>query len=112
MSTPYPEPTTPDLLERAERAVLSRSAGATDCTCEELQENLMEFLDSELSEDACTRYRAHAAQCSSCNELADAEQHIRDMVRRSCAEVAPSSLRRRVASQLDVLRANGIRAVD
>lgn len=110
MSTHVPENITPDLLERAERAI--RSRGGKECTCEELQENLMEFLDSELSEDACTRYREHAAQCPSCNELADAEQHIRDMVRRSCSEVAPSSLRLRVASQLTVLRANGIRAVD
>ncbi|WP_448073080.1 mycothiol system anti-sigma-R factor [Georgenia yuyongxinii] len=104
---------TPDLVDRAERALLALSGGRTrQCSCEELLENLMEFLDSELDEDTCTRYRQHAAECPTCHQATDAERHIREMVRRSCAEKAPSSLRLRVESQLAVLRVTGIRAVD
>ncbi|MFH5824117.1 mycothiol system anti-sigma-R factor [Georgenia sp. AZ-5] len=103
----------PELAERAERALLNRNGGkAKECTCDELLENLMEFLDSELDEDLCTRYRQHAAQCPRCREASDAEQHIRQVVRRSCAEKAPSTLRLRVESQLTVLRASGVRIVD
>ena len=102
-----------DLVDRAEQALRARDGdGARVCTCEELLDNLMEFLDSELDEDQCTRFREHAAGCPTCHEATDAEQHIRSLVRRSCAEVAPASLRLRVASQLTVLRVTGVRAVD
>jgi anti-sigma factor (TIGR02949 family) len=104
---------TPDLVDRAERALLALAGGRTRaCSCEELLENLMEFLDSELDEDTCTRFRQHAEECPTCHQATDAEQHIREMVRRSCAEKAPSSLRLRVESQLAVLRVTGVRAVD
>jgi anti-sigma factor (TIGR02949 family) len=101
----------PDLIDRAERAVRERS-GDGRCTCEELLDNLMEFLDSELDEDQCARFRAHADNCPTCHEAADAEQHIRALLRRSCSEVAPSSLRVRVASQLSVLRVTSVRTFE
>ncbi|WP_127131787.1 mycothiol system anti-sigma-R factor [Georgenia sp. SYP-B2076] len=102
-----------DLVDRAEQALLAQAGGKErQCTCEELLDNLMEFLDSELDEDQEARFRAHAEDCPTCHEAADAEQHIRSIVRRSCAEVAPSSLRLRVESQLSVLRVTGIRAAD
>jgi anti-sigma factor (TIGR02949 family) len=100
-----------DLVDRAERAVRERSDGGR-CTCEELLDNLMEFLDSELDEDQCARLRAHADSCPTCHEAADAEQHIRTLLRRSCSEVAPSTLRVRVASQLTVLRVTRVRTTD
>ena len=107
------EDETPDLVDRAERALLALTGGrARVCSCEELLENLMEFLDSELDEDTCTRYRQHAATCPTCHEATDAEEHIRQMVRRSCAEKAPSSLRLRVESQLEVLRVTGVRSTE
>lgn len=40
-------------------------------------------------------------------ELADAEEHIRTLIRRSCVEHAPESLRTRVITQITVLRAQG-----
>ncbi|MCK6212665.1 mycothiol system anti-sigma-R factor [Georgenia sp. EYE_87] len=104
---------TENLTERAEKALRARAEGrTTPCSCDELLEHLFEFLDSELDEDQVERFRRHAAECPTCTEATDAEQHIRALVRRSCAEVAPSSLRLRVQSQLTVLRVNGIRAVD
>lgn len=102
-----------NLTERAEQAVRRRAGGrATPCSCDELLEHLFEFLDSELDDDQQARFRRHAEECRTCTEATDAEQHIRALVRRSCAEVAPSSLRLRVQSQLTVLRVNGIRAAD
>ena len=44
----------PDLIARAER-VLRERTGDGRCTCEELLDNLMEFLDSELDDDQCAR---------------------------------------------------------
>ncbi|MFC7406346.1 mycothiol system anti-sigma-R factor [Georgenia alba] len=93
-----------ELADRAERAVRARAGERGPCSCEELLEHLFEFLDSELDEDQDARLRRHAAECPTCTAAADAEQHIRELVRRSCAEVAPSSLRLRVRSQLSVLR--------
>ena len=101
-----------DLVDRAEEALRRRGGAGTVCSCEELLDHLFEFLDSELDEDQYARFRAHAAECPTCTEAADAEEHIRALVRRSCAEVAPSSLRVRVQSQLTVLRVNGVRAAD
>jgi mycothiol system anti-sigma-R factor len=102
-----------NLTERAEQAVRRRAEGrTTPCSCDELLEHLFEFLDSELDDDQQARFRRHAEECRTCTEATDAEQHIRALVRRSCSEVAPSSLRMRVQSQLTVLRVNGIRAVD
>lgn len=102
-----------NLTERAERALRERTGDRSKpCSCDELLEHLFEFLDAELDEDQQARFRRHAEECPTCTEATDAEQHIRALVRRSCAEVAPSSLRLRVQSQLTVLRVNGIRAID
>ncbi|UNX54011.1 mycothiol system anti-sigma-R factor [Georgenia sp. TF02-10] len=99
------------LAARAEESVTERvGADADSCTCDELLDHLFEFLDDEVDDGDCTRFRRHIATCPTCTEAAHAEQHIREMVRRSCAEVAPSSLRLRVVAQLTVLSANGVRA--
>ncbi|WP_345214865.1 mycothiol system anti-sigma-R factor [Georgenia halophila] len=92
------------LAERAERAVRERAGQQGPCSCDELLEHLFEFLDAELDEGQEARLRRHAAECPTCTEATDAEQHIRELVRRSCLEVAPSSLKLRVRSQLSVLK--------
>ncbi|MFD1716791.1 mycothiol system anti-sigma-R factor [Georgenia deserti] len=98
------------LVSRAEEAVRARAGESGPCSCEELMDHLFEFLDAELDESEEARLRRHAAECPHCTEAADAEVHIRELVKRSCAEVAPSSLRMRVRSQLTVLKVSRVRA--
>ncbi|MEE6282700.1 mycothiol system anti-sigma-R factor [Georgenia sunbinii] len=75
------------------------------CNCEELLEQLYEFVDSEISEAQCARLREHVRLCPTCREATDAETHLRLLLRRSCAETAPTGLRLRVVAQISMLRA-------
>lgn len=74
--------------------------GAAPCRCEELLEQLYELIDSEISQAQCARLQAHLTECDTCREAADAETHLRGLLRRSCTEVAPSRLRVRVVTQI------------
>lgn len=87
---------------------LSTDAG-DPCNCDELRDRLYEFLDRELEDSECARLRRHVEQCPSCHEAADAEEHIRHLLRRSCAERAPQELRAKVVAQLTILRTTTIR---
>ncbi len=78
-----------------------------ECRCEEMREHLYEFLDSEMSGSDLARLRRHIEECPTCREATDVETHIRMLLRRSCREVAPSTLRLRVITQIGVLRAGG-----
>ncbi|MGM0385002.1 MAG: mycothiol system anti-sigma-R factor, partial [Actinomycetota bacterium] len=62
---------------------------------------------AELEASEISRLRHHLEACSQCSELADAEEHIRNLIRRSCVEHAPETLRARVITQLTILRAQG-----
>jgi len=77
------------------------------CKCEELLEHLFEFVDSEMSDADRDRLRRHVENCPTCREATDAETRIRLLLRRSCQEVAPSTLRLKVITQIGVLRAGG-----
>ena len=94
----------------AERGQDVRAEG--QCNCDELLDHLFEFLDAELDERERARLSDHVDGCPTCHEAADVEQHVRALIRRSCTEVAPDSLRLRVVSQLTVLRSTGVRSVD
>lgn len=74
------------------------------CRCEDLLEQLYEFLDAEISDAECARLRDHVRECPTCREATDAETHLRVLLRRSCVEVAPSGLRLRVVAQISMLR--------
>lgn len=74
------------------------------CRCEELLERLYEYLDSEIPETDCARLRAHVEECGTCLEATTVETNLRQILRRSCAEVAPEELRVRVITQIEVLR--------
>ncbi|WP_194784431.1 mycothiol system anti-sigma-R factor [Actinomyces haliotis] len=89
-----------------------RDAGhATDhaadggCSCSEARAHLEAFLDHECDGDLSERLAAHVATCSHCAKVADAEVHLREILRSRCAEQAPSELRARVLGRLSVMRA-------
>jgi len=75
-----------------------------ECRCEELLEHLYEFLDAEISESEVARLQRHVEDCPTCREVTDVETKVRVLLRRSCTEVAPDTLRMRVVTQLSVLR--------
>lgn len=91
------------IIRRVEAAVRASRSASSPC-CEDVVSHLFELIDDELGEDLAASLRAHARACPTCSAAADAERHIRAIIRRSCAESAPASLREKVVSQLQVLR--------
>lgn len=75
-----------------------------DCGCDDLVSRLFQLFDAELEASECSRLRHHLEACPHCSQLADAEEHVRNLIRRSCVEHAPDSLRARVITQITVLR--------
>ncbi|WP_425956376.1 mycothiol system anti-sigma-R factor [Xylanimonas sp. McL0601] len=73
--------------------------------CEHALVHLSEFLDSEMTPDDEQRMRDHLAHCSPCLAELSAEELVKKLVRRSCAERAPESLRARIHTQLTVMTA-------
>lgn len=88
----------------AGREAAGDAADCGECGCDEAIDRLFEYLDAELPEPDCLRLAAHLAVCDGCLDAASAEKHVRDLLRRSCAESAPETLRVRVVSQLTVWR--------
>lgn len=81
---------------------VAESAG--ECTCSEVSDHLFELLDSQMPEEQAARLRAHVQSCPHCNEIAEAETHVREIVKRSCCESAPSTLREKISSQISVFQ--------
>ena len=81
---------------------VARELGAEipECTCAEVRDHLFELLDRELADEDMGRLRAHAETCPDCTEATEAETHMREIIRRSCSEPAPDSLRAKVVTDL------------
>lgn len=75
-----------------------------DCSCSEARAHLEAFLDHECSADLTERLAQHVASCDHCSRLADAETHLRAILRSRCAEEAPPELRARVLGRLSMMR--------
>nr|NLD39963.1 mycothiol system anti-sigma-R factor [Actinomycetales bacterium] len=78
-----------------------------DCDCNDFVSRLFALFDAELEAGEEATLRAHVAGCPDCTRHAEAEEHIRAILRRSCVENAPETLRMRVHAQLTVLRLGG-----
>ena len=74
------------------------------CSCSEARAHLETFLDHECDGDLRSRLEAHVASCEHCSRIADAETHLREILRSRCAEQAPPGLRARVLGRLSVMR--------
>ena len=68
--------------------------------CEHALTHLYEYLDSEMTPDDEQRMRAHVAHCSPCLAELSIEELVKKLVRRSCSERAPETLRSRIRQQL------------
>ncbi len=65
--------------------------------CNEVTEQLYEYLDRELTMEEVCEVQAHLSRCPSCFELERFESGVIKLVRRECgSERAPESLRERL----------------
>lgn len=74
------------------------------CSCGEARAHLEAFLDHECTSDLTERLTEHVRTCPHCSRVADAERHLRAILRSRCAEQAPDSLRERVLAKLSGMR--------
>lgn len=92
--------------EAAEDPVIGRVilSGDHEQDCQVVLTHVHAFLDHELDAESMEVVRFHLSTCSSCVDVADAEQLLKDLVRRHCGQaVAPSGLRAKISSRLDIL---------
>ena len=74
-------------------------AGAAVPGRRDMRYGLEEALDGELPEEMVRRMRRHTADCPECAEEWEQVRRMKELVRRSCADRAPSDLRERIAVQ-------------
>lgn len=74
------------------------------CHCQEALDRLEEYLDAEMGSLDAGRLQEHLAECATCFDEAELEQRFRALLRRSCGERAPETLRVRVLTQITVIR--------
>lgn len=80
------------------------SPDVSPCCCDDIVDQLFEYVDRQLSEVQESRLNAHVSGCLECAERTEAESHVREILRRCCQEQAPSTLRARIVSQIEVYR--------
>ncbi len=64
--------------------------------CEKALQNLYLFIDQEMDTASCEEIQSHIDDCSDCLDEFDLERVVKQLVSRSCVEVAPAPLRDRV----------------
>lgn len=69
---------------------------STGINCEEVIEQLFEFLDRELDEDLSHRIEHHLKHCRDCFTRAEFEKRLRERVDQAAEAKAPEALRRRL----------------
>lgn len=102
------EPTASSETGTEAAETIETAAGAQDCSCAEARAHLEAFLDHECTADVTERLAQHVATCPYCSRIADAETHLREILRSRCAEQAPPELRARVLGRLSTLRATAV----
>ena len=64
--------------------------------CAEILAKLYLFLDNEIDNASCVEIRDHLIECAPCLAKYDTDRVVKDLVARSCWELAPEPLRDRV----------------
>ncbi|MDY5152967.1 mycothiol system anti-sigma-R factor [Actinobaculum suis] len=83
---------------------VAATSAAEDCTCEELVDHLFEYLDHQVPREQEERLDRHIAGCEDCQDRAQAENHVRQVLKKSCATAAPATLRTRITQQISIFR--------
>ena len=66
--------------------------------CGPVIENIAQMLDHVMPSELERMMREHSENCEQCGPAVDAEMRLRELVRRSCSEHAPESLRVRITT--------------
>lgn len=69
-----------------------------ELTCEEVIEQLFDFLDHRLDAGRSADFRRHLERCRECFSRAEFERRLRERLTEAGTEKAPESLRRRIRS--------------
>ncbi|MDN5820590.1 MAG: mycothiol system anti-sigma-R factor [Brachybacterium sp.] len=78
---------------------LAGRGGPAEPERRDLRYGLEEALDGELPEELVQRMQRHTDDCPECAEEWEQVRLMKELVRRSCADRAPSELRERIAVQ-------------
>lgn len=71
-------------------------------------ERIYEYLDGALSKDDLSEIKDHLDSCPECAEQHDLECVIRSVVKRSCKEAAPETLKQSILDRIHTLRSAGV----
>lgn len=83
---------------------MSGCQGMGDCPDARI-ERLYEYLDGALSHDDIVEIKHHLEGCPECAEEYDLECVIRTVVKRSCKEAAPQTLKASIMDRISQLKA-------
>ena len=72
--------------------------------CADFLDRIVYLLDNELDEADCAIVRMHLEECHPCLETYDLQRTVKQVVARSCSEVAPETLKERVRVQIRELQ--------
>ncbi|MEV1008155.1 mycothiol system anti-sigma-R factor [Streptomyces sp. NPDC049881] len=79
------------------------SSHPTDCS--EVLGRLYEYLDDEMPDGDCAKFREHIDECSPCLEKYGLEQSVKKLVKRCCGQdEVPADLRAKVLDRIDLIR--------
>ena len=81
---------------------MSGDAGHPDCS--DVLDRVYEYVDGELSSDVVESIREHLAECAPCLRQYDLEAVLKQLVRRSCQDRAPETLRLRIIARITEVR--------
>ena len=67
-----------------------------DVDCQEILQRVVVFIDHELADADCETIQQHLEECGQCLREFDLETKVKALVKKSCSEHAPETLRERV----------------
>ncbi|NHU84528.1 mycothiol system anti-sigma-R factor [Kocuria sp. JC486] len=83
----------------APSAPLDGAAAPCGCSGEQV-ERIYEYLDGALTVEDLKEIAAHLESCEDCTHESELEQVIRTVVKRSCSETAPDTLRSAIMTRI------------
>ncbi|WP_405723524.1 mycothiol system anti-sigma-R factor [Streptomyces sp. NBC_01537] len=79
----------------------------TDCS--EVLDHLYEYLDNEMSDDGCAKFKQHFDECHPCLEKYGLEAAVKKLVKRCCGQDdVPTDLRAKVLTRIQLIRAGEV----
>lgn len=100
MSPATPQRQTPT-AQQTQDAQQPRDASEAPCGCSgEQVERIYEYLDGALTVEDLKKIAAHLETCEDCTHESELEQVIRTVVKRSCSETAPETLRANIMGRI------------